>query len=153
MKLLSYQVVGFYALKELTGLPLHDWENLSSYDLCQKCEELEEGGIFRSLEIRNFLEGDLFSWYTQAWNNQIFKLNALTTLHHKRYLTEYGTHLSESLCHINTIFLKTKFTIILLDSKTRCDKNFIESIVKRNLFCQFYQLLSDSSMLPFKLSW
>jgi len=73
MKLLAYQVVGFYALKDLAGLPLLDWEKLPSDDLCKKCEELEEGGIFRSLDIRNFLEGDLFSWYTQAWNNEIYK--------------------------------------------------------------------------------
>ena len=73
MKLLSYQVVGFYTLKDLTGLPLHDWGNLPSEYLRRKCEELEEGGIFRSLEIRNFLEGDLFSWYTQAWSEAIYK--------------------------------------------------------------------------------
>jgi SAM-dependent methyltransferase len=73
IKLLSYQVVGFYTLKDLTGLPLHDWGNLSSENLRQKCEELEEGGIFRNLGIRNFLEGDLFGWYTQAWNDEIFK--------------------------------------------------------------------------------
>lgn len=74
MKLLSYQVVGFYTLKELAGLPLHNWESLSSQDLRAKCEELEEGGIFRNLlGIRNFLEGDLFSWYTQAWNEPIYK--------------------------------------------------------------------------------
>ncbi len=36
-------------------------------------EELEEGGIFRSIGIRNFLEGDLFSWYTEAWNDIIYK--------------------------------------------------------------------------------
>lgn len=74
MKLLSYQVVGFYTLRELAGLPLHNWESLSSQDLRAKCEELEEGGIFRSiLGICNFLEGDLFSWYTEAWNEPIYK--------------------------------------------------------------------------------
>ncbi|MCK4403536.1 MAG: N-6 DNA methylase [candidate division Zixibacteria bacterium] len=74
MKLLSYQVVGFYTLKDLVGLPLHAWEKLSSDDLGQKCEKLEEGtGIFQDLNIRNFLEGDLFSWYTEAWNDEIYK--------------------------------------------------------------------------------
>jgi len=72
MKLLSYQVVGFYTLKDLAGLPLHDWETYSSDDLRKKCGELEEGGIFRNLGIRNFLEGDLFSWYIQAWNDKIY---------------------------------------------------------------------------------
>ena len=65
--------LGFYTLKDLTGLPLHDWEICSSDNLRHKCEKLEEGGIFRNLGIRNFLEGDLFSWYIQAWNDEIYK--------------------------------------------------------------------------------
>ena len=73
MKLLSYQVVGYYTISKLTGLPLHDWESLDSEDLRKKCAELEEGGIFRSIGIRNFLEGDLFSWYIQAWNESIYR--------------------------------------------------------------------------------
>lgn len=73
MKLLSYQVVGFYTLRELTGLPLHDWEKLESDQLRQKMTELEEGGIFRNIGIRNFLEGGLFSWYTEPWNDDIYK--------------------------------------------------------------------------------
>lgn len=73
MKLLSYQVVGYYTLSKLTGLPLHDWETLDSEDLKKKCNELEEGGIFRSIGVRNFLEGDLFSWYIQAWNESIYR--------------------------------------------------------------------------------
>jgi hypothetical protein len=73
MKLLSYQVVGYYTISKLTGLPLHDWETLASDDLKRKCSELEEGGIFRSIGIRNFLEGDLFSWYIEAWNESIYR--------------------------------------------------------------------------------
>lgn len=73
MKLLAYQVVGFYTFGESTGLPLHDWENMSSEDLRHKCEDLEEGGIYRDLQIRNFLEGDLFSWYNEAWNEPIYR--------------------------------------------------------------------------------
>ena len=45
MKLLSYQVVGYYTISKLTGLPLHDWSNLDSDYLRKKCLELEEGGI------------------------------------------------------------------------------------------------------------
>jgi len=72
MKLLSYQVVGYYTLGKLTGLPLGVWGDLLESELRKKCEELEEGGFFRTIGIRNFLEGDLFSWYTQAWNDDIF---------------------------------------------------------------------------------
>lgn len=73
MKLLAYQVVGFYTLKNIAGLPLTDWEKLDSAVLKEKLIELEEGGIFRSLGIRNFLEGDLLSWYLNDWNEQIEK--------------------------------------------------------------------------------
>jgi len=73
MKLLAYQVVGFYTLKNVAGLPLSDWEKLDSAVLKEKLAELEEGGIFRSLGIRNFLEGDLLSWYLNDWNDAIEK--------------------------------------------------------------------------------
>ena len=71
MKLLAYQVVGFYTLKEIAGLPLTDWEKLDSESLKDKLAEMEEGGIFRGLGIRNFLEGDLLSWYLNDWNKAI----------------------------------------------------------------------------------
>lgn len=91
MKLLSYQVVGYYTMGKLTGLPLHEWENLPSDDLCKKCEELEEGGFFRNIGIRNFLEGDLFSWYTQAWNDPIF--NAIRQI--IKHLNDYDPETME----------------------------------------------------------
>jgi len=71
MKLLAYQVVGFYTLKNITGLPLAEWESLDSDSLREKLNELEEGGIFHQLGIRNFLEGDLLSWYLNDWSNDI----------------------------------------------------------------------------------
>jgi len=71
MKLLAYQVVGFYTLKNIVGLPLEAWEELDTDTLRNKVEELEEGGIFHSLGIRNFLEGDLLSWYLNDWNKEI----------------------------------------------------------------------------------
>lgn len=91
MKLLSYQVVGYYTLSKLTGLPLHDWEELASDDLRRKCDELEEGGIFRSIGIRNFLEGDLFSWYIQAWNDGIYR--AIQQI--VKYLNDYDPETME----------------------------------------------------------
>jgi hypothetical protein len=73
MKLLAYQVVGFYTLKNVAGLVLAEWEKLDSAVLKEKLAELEDGGIFRSLGIRNFLEGDLLSWYLNDWNDPIEK--------------------------------------------------------------------------------
>lgn len=72
MKLLSYQVVGFYTMKDLTGVPLEHWKNKSFEDMKEVLAKLEEGGIFRELGIRNYLEGDLFSWYIQAWQMDIY---------------------------------------------------------------------------------
>jgi methylase of polypeptide subunit release factors len=72
MKLLAYQVVGFYVLRDVIGLPLLDWEKYDSDSLKEKLNELEEGGIFRNLGIRNFLEGDLLSWYLNSWNSDIY---------------------------------------------------------------------------------
>lgn len=91
MKLLSYQVVGYYTLSKLTGLPLHDWETLASEDLKNKCNELEEGGIFRSIGIRNFLEGDLFSWYIEAWNDHIYRAVQQVV----KYLNDYDPETME----------------------------------------------------------
>lgn len=68
MKLLAYQVVGHYSMSSLVGLPLAHWEDLDGSSLKDKIGEIEEGGIFRSLGIRNFLEGDLLSWYLRTWN-------------------------------------------------------------------------------------
>jgi hypothetical protein len=73
MKLLAYQVVSFYTLKDIGGLPLAEWERLDSETLKDKLVSLEEGGIFRSLGIRNFLEGDLLSWYLNDWDGPIGK--------------------------------------------------------------------------------
>ena len=75
MKLLAYQVVGYYTLKNIAGLPLTDWEKLDSGSFKDKLAALEEGGIFRAepLNIRNFLEGDLLSWYLNDWNDPIEK--------------------------------------------------------------------------------
>ncbi len=39
--------------------------------LRRELEELERGGVFHTLGITNFLEGDLFSWYLAVWSEAI----------------------------------------------------------------------------------
>ncbi len=75
MKLLAYQVVSFYTLREISNMPLAEWEKLDSHKFKEKMANLEDGGIFRAdpLNIRNFLEGDLLSWYLNDWNPAIEK--------------------------------------------------------------------------------
>lgn len=36
--------------------------------LLRELRELEKGGIYRQMRITNFLEGDVFSWYLEAWD-------------------------------------------------------------------------------------
>jgi hypothetical protein len=43
----------------------------TSTRLKREMEDLEAGGIFRRLNITNFLEGDLFAWYTSVWTEPI----------------------------------------------------------------------------------
>jgi len=72
MKLLVYQVVGYYAKIGFGKVPLADWEELDSRTLQDKISQIEQGGIFREqLHIRNFLDGDLLSWYLNDWNKSI----------------------------------------------------------------------------------
>ena len=69
MKLLASQIVAFFhklpaplekMLKAPTGPALR-----------REMQDLEAGGIFRHLNITNFLEGDLFAWYMAVWSDPI----------------------------------------------------------------------------------
>ena len=57
--------------KNLAALPLTGWESLANTELKDKLEKLEDGGMFREFGIRNFLEGDLISWYLNDYNPPI----------------------------------------------------------------------------------
>jgi len=46
----------------------------SAERLREELRELEDGGIYRHLGIKNFLEGDLFSWYLDAWDGNVEKI-------------------------------------------------------------------------------
>jgi hypothetical protein len=72
MKLLASEIVAFFhklptPLKGLLGAP-------SGNKLREEIGKLEKGGIFVHLNITNFLEGDLFAWYTEVWTDGIQKL-------------------------------------------------------------------------------
>jgi len=60
----SFSPLGMSALKKLVDAP-------TSQKLRLELEELEQGGIWSKLGIRNFLEGDLFSWYLDAWEQPL----------------------------------------------------------------------------------
>jgi hypothetical protein len=59
----SFSLLGTSTLKKLVAAP-------TSAKLRDELRELEQGGIWSQLGIRNFLEGDLFSWYVDGWDRR-----------------------------------------------------------------------------------
>jgi len=58
----SFSPLGTSPLKLLIAAP-------TSTKLRDELRALEQGGIWSQLGIRNFLEGDLFSWYIDTWDD------------------------------------------------------------------------------------
>jgi methylase of polypeptide subunit release factors len=72
MKLLAAEIVAFF---HKLPTPLQKMmQATTSNKLKAEMEDLEAGSIFRHLNITNFLEGDLFAWYTSVWTEPIEKL-------------------------------------------------------------------------------
>ena len=72
MKLLAAEIVAFF---HKLPTPLEKMmQATTSNKLKREMEDLEAGSIFRYLNITNFLEGDLFAWYTGVWTEPIEKL-------------------------------------------------------------------------------
>lgn len=44
---------------------------LSNAKLKNQFDDLEHGGLFARLGVRNFLEGDFFGWYLSTWNDDV----------------------------------------------------------------------------------
>ena len=59
----SFSPIGTSTLKKLVSAP-------TSAKLRDELRALEQGGIWSQLGIHNFLEGDLFSWYLDAWDDR-----------------------------------------------------------------------------------
>ncbi|MGA2159998.1 MAG: N-6 DNA methylase [Dehalococcoidia bacterium] len=72
MKLLAAEIVAFF---HKLSTPLQKMMHATtSAKLKREMEDLETGSIFRLLNITNFLEGDLFAWYTGVWTEPIEQL-------------------------------------------------------------------------------
>ncbi len=74
MKLLAAETVAFFHRGLLKSQVQKLLQAGTSEKLKRELEELEAGSIFRHLNITNFLEGDLFAWYTAVWSDPIEKL-------------------------------------------------------------------------------
>jgi hypothetical protein len=72
IKLLAVQVVHYYAMPKL-GTDLKQAATFGSDQLESYLEKVEDGEIFRQLGITNLLEGDLFRWYLDVWNEPIYQ--------------------------------------------------------------------------------
>lgn len=68
-KLVAYSAVGRQAVP--LGLGLGDWVGLDDESLRLRARDLENGGLFRALGLRNFLEADFFGWYEAVWDTDI----------------------------------------------------------------------------------
>ncbi len=77
IKLLAVQIVNFYASSKVARIAPHEPITLAqavgmdAAGLQGYLRTMEEGGIFRHLGIRNFLEGDFFGWYLEDWSPEI----------------------------------------------------------------------------------
>jgi hypothetical protein len=69
MKLLASEIAAYF---HKLPTPLQKMIQAgTSKALKREMEDLELGSIFRHLNITNFLEGDLFAWYTSVWSGPI----------------------------------------------------------------------------------
>lgn len=74
MKLLASEIIAFFHRYRLPT-PLRKMNQAATSNrLKQEMEDLEAGSIFRHFNITNFLEGDLFAWYTSVWSDPIDQL-------------------------------------------------------------------------------
>lgn len=84
IKFLAAEIAVTYASKFFRSF-LEELVMLDSQIMRKKLEELEGGGVFAELGIKNFLEGDFFSWYIDIWSNEIASVISQVT----RKLADY----------------------------------------------------------------
>jgi SAM-dependent methyltransferase len=70
IKLLALQVAHYYLMPKV-GTGLAAAADYPSDKLRGWLQDLERGGFFAQLGIRNFLEGDFFGWYLDAWDDSL----------------------------------------------------------------------------------
>jgi len=116
VKNIARLVLEAYAGGKLGATPLTTVANLEGEALRQELERLESGGIFRTLGLKNLLEGDFFSWYLDAWDENIAEALQLTL----RRLAEYNPATIQDDPHSARDLLK-KLYHYLLPRKVRHD--------------------------------
>lgn len=70
MKLLAAELASLQSGSLVSSL-VADLPALSGKEIQDRLADLEDGGLFARLGIRNFLEGDFFGWYLAAWHQDL----------------------------------------------------------------------------------
>ncbi len=70
IKLLALQIAHYYLMPKV-GTRLAQAANQDTIQLRKYLVEMERGGLFAQLGIRNFLEGDFFGWYLGIWDEAL----------------------------------------------------------------------------------
>lgn len=70
IKLLALQIAHFFLMPKM-GTNLGAVADYDSPKLRSYLTDLETGGLFAQLGIRNFLEGDFFTWYLESWSDEL----------------------------------------------------------------------------------
>lgn len=73
VKLLAYLALSRAFCPRLEGPLFQDLLGATSAELCDKLDYIERGGVFEHFGFENLLEGDFFSWYLYAWDDDIYQ--------------------------------------------------------------------------------
>ncbi|RLG09207.1 MAG: SAM-dependent DNA methyltransferase [Thaumarchaeota archaeon] len=116
VKNIARLVLEVHAGGRLGTTPLTTVANLEGEALRRELAQLESGGIFRALGLKNLLEGDFFAWYLDAWDDNIEAALKLTL----KRLAEYNPATIQDDPHSARDLLK-KLYHYLLPRKVRHD--------------------------------
>lgn len=84
IKLIAAEILTIYRGKTLDSF-VSNLAVLSGVRFKAQFAELEDGHVFRVHGVENFLEGDFFSWYVDAWSPQIETELSLLVQHLREY--------------------------------------------------------------------
>jgi SAM-dependent methyltransferase len=70
IKLLAVQIAHYYLMPKV-GTGLAQVASADTQSLIQYLQKMEQGGVFADFGIKNFLEGDFFGWYLDAWDQAV----------------------------------------------------------------------------------
>ena len=70
MKLLAAELASLQGGSFMTS-PVSGLHSLTSAQVRERMQDVEDGGLFARLGVHNFLEGDFFGWYLAVWDESL----------------------------------------------------------------------------------